>query len=774
MLGKYEYLLKVPLVRIENRSQYIVQQPHYHPITKQYKQFKIQQIEKCIYGMWGKESKGYRWLPPFGYFYANYVKIAQETDNKEEVTEKAKLDDLEWMLSYLVAEAYGFSGFEKDDEYSCDRALIDDYEMVLAKKQKSRYNHLYNSKGELKKYIEVQEYLYKLHEKDLGKALWYNEANDAIIMGSRASGKTYFMVGLTLWFMVFDGTKSIGEEWIKLKISANVIMGAAEDLPTQEFCRRLEIAMNCLLNDEDLGAYKIPGADVIPLLGRHMLGKTHDYWRYRIIINGVESGGTGSSFRPVAYSANKRGGGATSAASVRVHLSIMDEIGKFAVSPISIWGSNRALTRRNTQFGVQLLAGTSGNLELVQEAKKIFENPKDFNMVSFKNSYSSTPGGKIGFFIPAFLTKRDFKDEDGNTLVADALEFFVKRRANCATIEVLAEEMMNYPIEVEDMWIQKKGSIFSKEQIRKRLQQLTLMKNQGREDSFRRFAKLTWNNNDVDIEWIDSKKAVTIDSFHDSQGDNAKKKNVNTDIIIYELPEENAPDDLYLFSCDTYVAEEKDEGSSLGSIFVYKNPKYVSKGFTGNIIVAEYTGKPDNRNIFYDNLLKLITLYGSKKRCLMFEANRGADKLTEYFKKRNKEHLLAFTPDKYRNQWKQGMSNKYGYLITAESKTELLTYFSEWLMEENEQEDGIKLNVERICSIGLLSELLAYDYERDKSKKDNYDRIMSFLGCLIAKREVINEFIKIETKGRSIYDAFSERSKKYKLKNNVLFGNTRT
>jgi len=399
MDDKYEYLKKIKLIRIENRKQYLTTQPGFHPSTKQYKEFKIKEIENCIYGKWGEESKGFRWLPPYGYFYANYVKIKQENDSKEEVTVKARLDDLEWMFSYLIAEAYGFSGFSGDEEYSCDRALIDEHEMKNAKKHVKRWEDL-NHNGLLKKYIPAQEYLYKLHAKNLGKPLWHNEAKDAIILGSRSSGKTFFMVGLTVWFLIFDGAKSISKDWIDMKISANVIMGAAEDIATKEFCERVESAMNCLLTDEDLGVFKPRGYEPVPLLGRNMLGKTHDFYRYRFIENGIESGGTGSSFRPISYSPNKKGGGLTSAASVRVHLSVMDEIGKFAVSPIGVWGSNRALLRRNTKFGITLMAGTSGSLELLQEAKKIFENPKDFGMVSFKNQFTNEGvSSDIGFFI---------------------------------------------------------------------------------------------------------------------------------------------------------------------------------------------------------------------------------------------------------------------------------------------------------------------------------------------------------------------------------------
>jgi hypothetical protein len=773
MDSRYDYLKEINLLKIENLKQYLVTQPHYHPSTKQYKQFKINQIEKCIYGVFGKETNGFRWMTPQGYFYANYVKIAQETADKEEVTKKARFDDIEWMFFYMVAEAYGFSGFSLDDEYTCDRAMIDEYEMLLAKEDKRRWKNLNNENG-LKKYIPAQEYLYKLHPKDMGKPLWHNEAKDMIMMGSRSSGKSFLTVGLSLWFMVFDGTKSISKDWIDMKITANVIMGAAEAIASDEFNKRLEIAMNCLLLDEDLGVYHPKGYEPIPLLGRHMLGKPHEYWRYRFQNNGIESGGTGSSFRTVSYSINKKSG-ATAAASVRVNLSIVEECGKMSVSPIQIWGSNRALLRRNTKYGSALFLGTSGAIELVQESKRMFENTRDFGMVSFKNVYTNDANkGDIGFFIPAFLIKRDFKDEDGNTNVKAAVEYFIQQRAKCNTHEVLVEEKMNFPLEVADMWEQKSKSIFSQAQIKKRYQQLLLLKNQGKEESFRKFVRLSWNNNKVEVQFVPPKEAITIDSFFESQGSNAvksKKKDIDTDIIIYEEPELNIPDDMYWFSFDTYVADEKDEGESLGSIYCMKNPKYILGGKTGNIIVAELTGKSDSRDMFLEKLELLMAYYGNCKRSLMFEANRGKDKIVEFFTKKKKENLLSFAPGNYEGTWKQKVSIKYGYILgSGENKREMLTRFAEWLQEATTLNiDGIKLNVERICSLGLLSELMHYDYDDDKGKKANYDRIMSMIGIMVAMRNNFNQFEEkaLKKEDDNIYTVFKNRKMKtkYKLKN---------
>jgi len=757
-------------IHIEDRSQFLTVQPRYHPSTRQYKEFKIQEIENCIYGKWGKQGDSWRWLPGMTYLYCNYIKIEMENDNKETIIRLASLDDVEWLIGYAFAACYGFTSFEKEEEFSCDKALIDPYEMILAKRHPERLKHLYKPNGELRTYITVEDYLYNTHNINKGKPQWFNEAEDLMIFGARASGKTFSIIGLCCWLLLFDGTKSISKDWINLKISANIIAGAAGDLPLQEINRRIEVALNCLLTDEDLGVYHIPNVESIPLLGRTFLGQTNNFFRYKYIVNGRESGGSGSSYRPVSYAPNKKGS-TTSAASTRVALSIVDECGRMPVSIKSIHGSNSALCRRNTKFGVQLMAGTSSSdLELVQEAKEMFTNPSSYNMHSFYNPFTKEAPIRTGLYLPAILVQRNFKDENGNTLVRDVLKYFANRRAKCETPDALREEQLNSPILVEEMWYARKGSFFNKESAKKRFQQLLLLKNQGKEEQFRRFVNLSWNNGKVEVEFINPKQAITIDNFFESQGSNEsknKKGDTDTDIIIYEEPE-YGKDDLYLVSCDTYVSDEKNLGKSLGSVYVYKNPKYIIEGKTGNIIVAEYTGKPDSRDRFYEKVELLIAYYGNPKRCLMFEGNRGYDKLTEFFIKKKKEWLLAFTPTNYDGKAKVSFVLKYGYLI-GQNKPELLTFLAEWLQEATTLNiDGIKLNVERISSLGFLSEIIHYDYEDDKGKKSNYDRIMSMLGIMVAKRNVFNQYEEKHVKtDDNIYTAFKNRKMKtkYKLKN---------
>ena len=261
----------------------------------------------------------------------------------------------------------------------------------------------------------------------------------------------------------------------------------------------------------------------------------------------------------------------------------------------------------------------------------------------------------------------------------------------------------------------------------------------------RSFVDLKWNNNKVEYSIIDEKKATKIDTFRDSQGSNDSKnkglKSTKCDFIIYEFPQANAHPDTYKFiGLDPYVSDETAGGESLGATYILKNPKYIHEGHTGDIIVAEYVAKPGTRDEYSRNVELLLGLYNNPRRSLMFERNRG-EKVEEYFKKVGKEHLLAFQPSKYVDgKVKLTQVLKYGHDVgNQHDKLELLNQFAEWLLEKTTFNGETKYNIQRICSVGLLDEILNYDFQADKDKDANYDRISAMLGCIVARKEGFNQ-----------------------------------
>lgn len=440
---------------------------------------------------------------------------------------------------------------------------------------------------------------------------------------------------------------------------------------------------------------------------------------------------------------------------------------------IAVHKSNSAtLSTDGERFGTEIYLGTSGNMELIAGTRKIFENPRDFHCLEFDDVFEGT-NNKIGFFIPYYMVDMRFKDEDGNTNLDEAKQFAIDKRKSIKTKDALNGEKMNSPIIPSEMWITREMSILPKEEakeVKKRLLSDYTYKN-------RTFVDLIWDStqpNGVKYKIIPEEEAIVMDSHQESQGSNEKKnkkgKSTECDIIVYEFPDVSKYNDLYKFiGVDPYVAEEKEGGESLGSCFILKNPKYISEGISGDIVVAEITGKYSSRKDFNTKIEKLLAFYGNPQRSLMFEANRGDD-IKEHFLKRNKEELLALSPVKFEDSKVLAKVRlSYGYTVGNDiAKLHNLNQLAEWLLEETTLYGETKKNIERIGSLGLLDEIIEYDWELDKAHKANYDRISALTGCIVARRENYNQLTKDEQPRKYIdLSAFGQKSiiKKLKSKN---------
>ena len=140
----------------------------YHPDDPRYNLFWQTVRSKCIEGIWYPQFGQYRYVPGRLGFYGNYCTIV-ETDKKTKARLKLKpnIRDIEWHIAYYYLEAQGFSGFEDDDEYTCNWKVLnpDAYHISLEEKVT-----LFNKKGFLKEFIHPRDYLFQLHDKH---GFWY-------------------------------------------------------------------------------------------------------------------------------------------------------------------------------------------------------------------------------------------------------------------------------------------------------------------------------------------------------------------------------------------------------------------------------------------------------------------------------------------------------------------------------------------------------------------------------------------------------------------------
>ena len=164
---------------------------------------------------------------------------------------------------------------------------------------------------------------------------------------------------------------------------------------------------------------------------------------------------------------------------------------------------------------------------------------------------------------------------------------------------------------------------------------------------------------------------------------------------------------------------------------VYKT--FISANRTHNQIVAEYTGRPEFADDFYENCRRLCIYYNSK--CLYENQLKG---LKVYFETKHCLHYLYETPGILKDIVKDSKVQRgYGIHmnrgkdgVSTGIKDQCEIYLKQWLLEERTDVAGKSImNLHTILSRPLLKELIAYDREI------NTDRVISLFLCILQQKD---------------------------------------
>ncbi len=205
-------------------------------------------------------------------------------------------------------------------------------------------------------------------------------------------------------------------------------------------------------------------------------------------------------------------------------------------------------------------------------------------------------------------------------------------------------------------------------------------------------------------------------------------------------------------NCDPYD-QDKSESGSLGSIFVYK--RFYRADRTHDIIVAEYTSRPDTAEDFYEVCRKLCMYYNGK---VLYENQLKGLKV--YFEQKNSLRFMCEQPGIIRDMIKDSRVQRgYGIHMNRGSggaagiKDQCELYLKKWLYEEVSGEvEGTKiLRFQTIKSIPLLKELIAYDREI------NTDRVIALMLCILQTYELHRIHVEELSDMRSITGDFLEK-----------------
>ena len=184
--------------------------------------------------------------------------------------------------------------------------------------------------------------------------------------------------------------------------------------------------------------------------------------------------------------------------------------------------------------------------------------------------------------------------------------------------------------------------------------------------------------------------------------------------------------DIVTHNCDPYD-HDKSGTSSLGSTFIYKRFQNFEEYY--ELPVAEYTGRPETAEDYYENVRKLLVYYNAR---LLYENERKG--IFPYFTHKHCDYLLADQPDILVDIVNNSsVQRRKGIHMNRQIKDYGEGLIKEWLNEE--YAPGCK-NLTKIMSEPLLEELIAYN------DKGNFDRVMAFMILMIYRLQLHNLHVK--------------------------------
>ena len=683
--------------------------PSYHPDSKQYVDYWREEKRRCIEGYWYEDLPNqWRFCTPALYFYGNMGTIV-DTDHKSKLrkTTRPFIRDVEWIIftDYIVAR--GFSGFEDDEEFTCNDAVITKDLLTP---------NCYRPDQSLKTYVNPLEYLKKLHDKPLGKPLYENDAKNVFLLGSRGLGKSYTVAHIILHELLFDGQKIYDRT--QKDARTEIFVGAFKADKSSELLAKVSTALQNLPGAYGAGEDYRPAPFYKEMTGTLKVGNTKSPYvhEYKKKENGSwVVAGSGSKILHEVFTVENP----QAAAGSRPSIIVIEEVGLLP-NVKEVHGSNTAAQiTGGRKMGTSIYIGTGGNMDKIVESEYIFRRPKEYNMVSHDDVWENT--GDMCLFIPVQYTYSDLKDENGNTDFEKADKRVENERKN-KRWDALQHQKMNYPIIPSEMFLASRGSIFPQEEIQ--LQLKYILQNQTIIDRFTTHGNLVYDvesPNGVSFRPDTSGTCIPITDYPTK-----KNMTIRGCITFYEHPPEIISNGLYKITYDPVKDEnvyEMSKGVSLASIYVYKSVQKFDGVY--DQIVAHYVGRYPNTDDIHEIAVKLSLYYNAQ---IMFENNLPG--FYKYCISAKRLNTLARTPfltigkidGSSRQKINVGIYMSTALILQAEQ------YLVRWLLEEREasyDELGNKIKVKRninyIYDKALLEELLSYN------RYVNTDRVSALL-----------------------------------------------
>lgn len=410
----------------------------------------------------------------------------------------------------------------------------------------------------------------------------------------------------------------------------------------------------------------------------------------------------------------------------RAKLVLWEEGGKFP-SLLDAWRIEQPSveTDDGKAFGLMIAFGTGGTEGASFEGlKELFYKPKSYNVLSFPNIWDEgRENTECAFFVPAYSNLESFDDDgnqvymdkDGNSYKEKAIQNLIDQRNKVkdggASQQSIDRFISERPIRPAEAVLELGKNIFPRKLL---MDQLTRIRTNKKLQSMKHIVDLEWDGNGQVK--ATEKPSGDITNYPLKKGDKP-----HGSVVIWEYPVKDPPLGLYIGGCDPYDHDDSFT-NSLGSTFIFKRVR-AGEAWT-DVIVAEYSGRPDTAEEYYENVRKMLTFYNAR---LLFENERKG--IYPYFTNKHCDYLLADQPDKIISEvFKDSkVQRRKGCHMTKQIRAYGEGLILEWLLDEFEEGHP---NVERVYSEPLIEELIENDGVR------NVDRVIALCMVMIYREEL--------------------------------------
>lgn len=642
-LGKYRVVDLFPY-KIKERKRFVNREHvEFSKAAPQSVAYAAEVWRRMVEGLWVEDADGTRvYMMPNVYFHANLGHISIEDDDKNRFIDVPDLRDNEWIIHTYILCLDGFSGFEDDDQFTCNIyiKMIEEGKQVPKAVMKRIEKTCRRPDGEWKRYINAWDYLtwfylieQKKRHKNLGLPLYQNPNYNGCILSSRKVAKTFNLaVDLTRNFLV-NGVKRAS--MLKKNPQVNFFVGATSSIYLNSFMVAAEASWR-----------NVPGG---------MKGQKSPYFREAVgpwtadidpIVQGYRTPGSGGEIvgtKSMIAKAVLIGGAGFSVVSKRYLRIYEDEGGLDPNSQRTMKAADASLKGDRGPSGSYIISGTGGYVKVIGQTKGIFYDPKQFRIFGIPDYWDNMK--EIGLFMSAAYSLHDFKDPQGMTELMDATQFILDQRHEISDGDEnkITDLRANEPLHPPEMFLSGGGSIFNQDVIQDRIDLLEhgLFRQKGRVYELELGKKLPKFGREIRARVVEDRWHNVIDSLDYTMG-NGKPK--TGELVVFEPPIHDGEgfetfNSMYKVVYDPH--QDLPSGGSYASIKVYKGfPKH--RGWDKDEMffntVATFKGRltEDDEHALF---LKLCLWY----RC-RGQYERNVSGVRGFFKTNNALFLLQEPP----------------------------------------------------------------------------------------------------------------------------------